>query len=394
MLLTMGRDGAVHAKNWRPQLLLFLDIDSKGNPKTPELLSLAGQMKLGRGLLLAVGLLKGDPAEEMERAAEAQRVLSMHLEDENIEGFAEVSVCADPREAAMTVMHHAGIGTMRPNAVFVNWCDDWSKNHDKGIAFVSMLRGAVRANKAAMVLKGALALPSQFETLSQGDTIDIWWIAHDGGLLLLVPYLLTLHSVWKRCQLRLYSVIVDERDDPRVVEREVRDYLEQIRIEAIVTAIDMSDSRYNSEAYTSEMNSRSQAAKDSNIGVGRVTASDTHGRKEGLGVQLDDDVEELEELELEDSSAAGGAHGTPAQRGKQKKYNRTKEGDSRTVAAVLLNRNMRRISSRARLIVTNLPLVPDMAAIEILEYVETISDSLSPVLLIRGTGQEVVTTIA
>ena len=32
-----------------------------------------------------------------------------------------------------------------------------------------------------------------------GQTIDIWWVAKDGGLLLLVPYLLKLHVLWKRC---------------------------------------------------------------------------------------------------------------------------------------------------------------------------------------------------
>ncbi len=47
---------------------------------------IAGQMKMGgRGLLLVAGLLKGDPVEEAHRAEEARHVLSMHLEDENIE---------------------------------------------------------------------------------------------------------------------------------------------------------------------------------------------------------------------------------------------------------------------------------------------------------------------
>ncbi len=41
----------------------------------------------GRGLLLVAGLLKGDPVEEADRAEEARRVLSMHLEDENIEVY-------------------------------------------------------------------------------------------------------------------------------------------------------------------------------------------------------------------------------------------------------------------------------------------------------------------
>ncbi len=54
----------------------------------------AGQMKMGgRGLLLVAGLLKGDPVEGAHRAEEAKQVLSMHLEDENIEVLTSAVVC-------------------------------------------------------------------------------------------------------------------------------------------------------------------------------------------------------------------------------------------------------------------------------------------------------------
>lgn len=62
MLLSLSYK-EVHPKNWRPQLLVFCKIDAYGNPTVPGLLSLAGQMKMGRGLLMAVGLLEGDMVE-------------------------------------------------------------------------------------------------------------------------------------------------------------------------------------------------------------------------------------------------------------------------------------------------------------------------------------------
>lgn len=39
-----------------------------------------------------------------------------------------------------------------------------------------------------------------------GQTIDIWWVAKDGGLLLLVPYLLKLHVLWKRYSKPYYNI--------------------------------------------------------------------------------------------------------------------------------------------------------------------------------------------
>jgi hypothetical protein len=63
MLLSLGGGAPIHAKNWRPQVLVLCPIDAGGNPRVPELLSLAAQMKKGRGLLMAAALIKGDPVQ-------------------------------------------------------------------------------------------------------------------------------------------------------------------------------------------------------------------------------------------------------------------------------------------------------------------------------------------
>ena len=39
----------------------------------------------------------------------------------------------------------------------------------------------------------------------QGN-IDIWWIVHDGGLLMLLPFLLKQHRTWRKCRLRIFTV--------------------------------------------------------------------------------------------------------------------------------------------------------------------------------------------
>ena len=36
---------------------------------------------------------------------------------------------------------------------------------------------------------------------------DVWWLLHDGGILILVAYLLQRHVVWRRCSLRLFTVV-------------------------------------------------------------------------------------------------------------------------------------------------------------------------------------------
>lgn len=63
----------------------------------------------------------------------------------------------------------------------------------------------------------------------------------------------------------------------------------------------------------------------------------------------------------------------------------------RLMTAILLNRNIVEYSSGARLVVTNLPLVADMHASEVLQYVDAVGASIAPLLMIRGSGVEVVT---
>jgi hypothetical protein len=36
-------------------------------------------------------------------------------------------------------------------------------------------------------------------------TIDVWWLFDDGGLTLLIPYLLSLNRFWKKCKLRVFT---------------------------------------------------------------------------------------------------------------------------------------------------------------------------------------------
>lgn len=60
------------------------------------------------------------------------------------------------------------------------------------------------SNKALLVVKESDHFPDN-STKMRG-TIDVWWIVHDGGLLLLLPYLLRQHKAWKNCKLRVFAV--------------------------------------------------------------------------------------------------------------------------------------------------------------------------------------------
>ena len=55
-----------------------------------------------------------------------------------------------------------------------------------------------------LIPKGIERFPDTNDKLA--GTIDIWWIVHDGGLLMLLPFLLIQHKVWKNCHMRIFTV--------------------------------------------------------------------------------------------------------------------------------------------------------------------------------------------
>uniref|UniRef100_A0A8B9P9S4 Solute carrier family 12 member 1 n=1 Tax=Apteryx owenii TaxID=8824 RepID=A0A8B9P9S4_APTOW len=45
----------------------------------------------------------------------------------------------------------------------------------------------------------------QFKKKQGKGTIDVWWLFDDGGLTILIPYILTIRKKWKSCKLRIFT---------------------------------------------------------------------------------------------------------------------------------------------------------------------------------------------
>lgn len=57
-----------------------------------------------------------------------------------------------------------------------------------------LVRETTAAHLALLVPKNISAFPSNGERFTEGH-IDVWWIVHDGGMLMLLPFLLRQHKV-------------------------------------------------------------------------------------------------------------------------------------------------------------------------------------------------------
>lgn len=57
-----------------------------------------------------------------------------------------------------------------------------------------------------------------FQNKKRTGTIDVWWLYDDGGLTLLLPYILTTRDQFVDCSLRVFT-LANKRDE---LDRETR----------------------------------------------------------------------------------------------------------------------------------------------------------------------------
>lgn len=57
-----------------------------------------------------------------------------------------------------------------------------------------------------------------FQRKQPKGTIDVWWLYDDGGLTMLVPYIISMRSKWARCKIRVFA-LSNRQMDLEVEER-------------------------------------------------------------------------------------------------------------------------------------------------------------------------------
>ena len=94
----------------------------------------------------------------------------------------------------------------------MGWPSDWrDKGPDAASNYVYTLRTIKNAQKGLFVVKGIDDFPADDEEAvtheGKPGTIDVWWLADDKGLMLLIPFLLKKHKVYRNCEFRVFHVV-------------------------------------------------------------------------------------------------------------------------------------------------------------------------------------------
>ncbi|BBO83638.1 Na-K-Cl cotransporter [Desulfosarcina ovata subsp. sediminis] len=234
-LLAAAEDPA-HARDWRPQLLVF----THDSPKQAAILSFAAWIEGGSGFTEAVQIVEGEgPAARKAREA-AHRNLTEAIVRGRHPMFPLTVSAADPAQAMGVLIQSSGIGPLRPNTVVVNWMDDSAKaiSGIDAYNYVRNLRLIFRQGKNLVLLHTDQESWQRLENRSREDRrIDIWWQGDaTSRLMLLLAHLMTRNESWNKTALR----VLTQGDGASVeAEREtLKKTLEEIRIDAGVEIVD------------------------------------------------------------------------------------------------------------------------------------------------------------
>ncbi|XP_003462159.2 solute carrier family 12 member 7 isoform X5 [Cavia porcellus] len=399
--------GPPHTKNWRPQVLVMLNLDAEQAVKHPRLLSFTSQLKAGKGLTIVGSVLEGtflDKHAEAQRAEENIRAL---MGVEKTKGFCQLVVSSSLRDGTSHLIQSAGLGGMKHNTVLMAWPQAW-KQADNPFSwknFVDTVRDTTAAHQALLVAKNIDAFPQNQERLGEGH-IDVWWIVHDGGMLMLLPFLLRQHKVWRKCRMRIFTV-AQEADNSIQMKKDLQMFLYHLRISAEVEVVEMVENDISAFTYekTLMMEQRSQMLRQMQLSKteqereaqlihDRNTAAHAAGATRSQAPPTPDKVQmtwtkEKLTAERHKDKSAGSAAGfrdlfslKPDQSNVRRMH-----------TAVKLNGVVLAKSQDAQLVLLNMPGPPRnrQGDENYMEFLEVLTEGLNRVLLVRGGGREVIT---
>ncbi|XP_053253164.1 solute carrier family 12 member 7 isoform X3 [Podarcis raffonei] len=438
--------GPPHTKNWRPQVLVLLNLDSEQVVKHPRLLSFTSQLKAGKGLTIVGSVLPGIYLDKFTEAQRAEENIRSLMGAERTKGFCQIVVSSTVRDGISHLIQSAGLGGMKHNTVLMAWPQSW-KHTDNPFSwknFVDTVRETTAAQQALLVAKNIDSFPTNQERFSEGN-IDVWWIVHDGGMLMLLPFLLRQHKVWRKCKMRIFTVA--QMDDNSIqMKKDLQMFLYHLRINAEVEVVEMFENDISAFTYekTLVMEQRSQMLKQMQLSKNerereiQSITDESRGsiRKKSrsspqcIGQDVDNllpnDIQEEEAQLIHDRNTASRSTGmvkshtavaTPdkiqmtwtkekliSEKHKNKEACLSSYKDifsmkpnqsnvRRMHTAVKLNGVVLNKSQHAQLVLLNMPGPPKNRHGDenYMEFLEVLTEGLNRVLLVRGGGREVIT---
>uniref|UniRef100_A0A3Q3K9C0 Uncharacterized protein n=1 Tax=Monopterus albus TaxID=43700 RepID=A0A3Q3K9C0_MONAL len=221
-----------HVKNFRPQCLVLT-----GPPnQRPALVDFVGSFTKHISLMIC-----GDIITEQERQTrphDATDSMVKWMKKRKVCSFYTPFTAESLRVGARHLLQASGLGKLKPNTLVLGFKSNWRESCPESIEdYINTIYNTFDSNYCLCILRMMDGLDifefdfevedlsdkgysDQIKSVFQSDqgkkTIDVYWIADDGGLTLLVPYLLTRRKRWRSSKVRVFIVGDEQNMDERL----------------------------------------------------------------------------------------------------------------------------------------------------------------------------------
>lgn len=203
--LNQLRRAEFHPSNWRPNLLIL----GGGGKKRLHLLELGSAIVQDRGIVTYMYLLRGKVA---KLAADRNRVrdeLDRALQNRFPNVFCRVDIVNDLYRGVVAVAQSYGVGSFETNTIMLGW----PTNADKQQRYLQMLRDLAILDRSLLLVHY-----DRERKLGAARKIQIWWggLQHNGGLMLLLAFLITAHVRWRKASVEIVTVVNTKEEQVNV----------------------------------------------------------------------------------------------------------------------------------------------------------------------------------
>jgi solute carrier family 12 sodium/potassium/chloride transporter 2 len=166
-------------------------------------------------------------------------------------GFLDATIAPNFRMGVQSLLQSSGLGQVRPNTCLFGYLDDWNKDvhasddgktqqdsdsdeeadDDRLANYVGAIRDCFTFNMHTCVVRGLEKV--DWNKRQDVGSIDVWWLIDDGGMTVLMTYLLSQSKFWRGhsdtpLKIRLFCLAGDESEIERDQE-EVQGLMNKFR---------------------------------------------------------------------------------------------------------------------------------------------------------------------
>ncbi|MCA9690629.1 MAG: hypothetical protein KC636_13550, partial [Myxococcales bacterium] len=209
-----------HPSNWRPNLLIL----GGGGKKRLHLLDLGSTIVQDRGIVTYMYLLQGSVAEHADQRLKIHQNLDEQISRRFPHVFSRVDIVDDLYRGVVMVAQSYGVGSFESNTVMIGW----PKNADRHGPYLRMLRDLARLDRSILLVHY-----DDQRKFGSGRRIQIWWggLQHNGGLMLLLAFLIIAHQRWSKAKVEIVTIVASEDERARA-EEGIRKVVAQAHLDA------------------------------------------------------------------------------------------------------------------------------------------------------------------